>query len=380
MPPTDNARNDDGPPDNPSARPARPSGVLSPLNLEARPKPPWWRVALPWAIVILTVAGLTIALTSNAQALRDAFDRARSGGGLLFAATVLLPVLNWITTSCGFWLPTAVRAADPQHRVRAHEMLALIGCAWVLNHLPLRPGLVGRVAYHKRYNATTVRANLFVLVLNAAAMALGVTTHLAIVGLSAWANAPTSAAHPIAWALLLAPAAALALAAAPPHLSPRTRSLLATLAFRQLDFTLWVVRYVVVLELAQKDYSLLDATVLAGVSQAVLMMPLAGNGLGIREWAIGVVAPLLPALHSGSAFDAPILSAEVIHRAGEVIAAVPCGLLSLLVTHRLIARREAQRAATPTPPNQRDPHDPAPSPATPASPATPHANTPTPPA
>jgi hypothetical protein len=74
------------------------------------------------------------------------------------------------------------------------------------------------------------------------------------------------------------------------------------------------------------------------VASAANLVPFIGNGLGIREWAVALAAPVL----GGYERDAG-LAAELTGRAVDVAVAVPLGLASFAW---LVRRLRA--AATPT--------------------------------
>jgi len=80
---------------------------------------------------------------------------------------------------------------------------------------------------------------------------------------------------------------------------------------------------------------------LAIVSQIAMLVPIAGNGLGLREWAIGLTAASLTGLDPQAG-----LAADLVNRAVEVLVAVPVGLLSArVVSRRLKATLERRKSA-----------------------------------
>jgi uncharacterized membrane-anchored protein len=64
-----------------------------------------------------------------------------------------------------------------------------------------------------------------------------------------------------------------------------------------------------------------------------------GNGLGVREWAVAVAAPVL----GGYERDAG-LAAELVGRAVDVAVAVPLGLLAAAWLIRRVARHARGQA------------------------------------
>src|SRR5690606_18485027 len=93
----------------------------------------------------------------------------------LLAAAILLPVLNWVVVSVSFWV-----MMGRYGRIGLREMAALIGVAWLLNYLPLRPGLIGRLGYHKAVHGVAIRDSAFVTILGMVATALAVAWLLAM--------------------------------------------------------------------------------------------------------------------------------------------------------------------------------------------------------
>ena len=76
-----------------------------------------------------------------------------------------------------------------------------------------------------------------------------------------------------------------------------------------------------------------------------MQVPLMGNGLGVREWAVGLVGPMLPtwmSAASGGLSRGLGLSADLMNRGFELAAALPVGL----VCSALLARKQAQGAET----------------------------------
>ncbi len=78
-----------------------------------------------------------------------------------------------------------------------------------------------------------------------------------------------------------------------------------------------------------------------------MLVPTGGNGLGVREWAIGLAAPLLT--------DYQIelgLTADLVNRAAELVVIVVAGLASIT----WLGRRGKRRCAAPTSHRSPDPH------------------------
>jgi len=250
----------------------------------------------------------------------------------MFLAAVL-PIVNWILTSASFWVITRRYG-----RVGIGEMSALIGAASLLNYLPLRPGLFGRVAYHRAVNGIAVvdSVKVVVLLIACSGVAAGVL-------LAATAVAGPSAGGAAASAAVVAPGAALAglwgIAWAKEQVWAAHAG---AVFFRYLDIMVWTGRYAVAFALWGCPIGLAPAAVLAAVSQAVSLVPLAGNGLGLREWGTGYTTAWLAAagiVAAGGAGARDLgLAADLVNRAGELVALVPIGVLGCLWVARRLAR------------------------------------------
>lgn len=265
--------------------------------------------------LVLLGAAAWVAI-AHESTLRAALHEARHAPAWLIALALGLPVANWLITSAVFVILNA-----PYARVPARETAALVAIAGALNYLPMRPGMLGRVAYHKKYHGigVGVSAKIIVLsvILNAIALGVLVLTALALQGMpvAVWAVV-------CAGTLLALFAGALAARASSRPIQAR---LLAVLALKYADSLVWGARYAAVFALAGNPISLPEAVAFACVSQAASTVPLAGNGLGLREWGVGLLASLLPSARAaGEGWDAAAvgLSADLVHRGLEVVVAL----------------------------------------------------------
>jgi hypothetical protein len=210
-------------------------------------------------------------------------------------------------------------------------MSMLIGAGWLLNYAPLGSGLIGRVAYHKAYNAIRVRDSGRVVVesigagLGAAALMLFAV--IAKQHESLWPQLAIVLVFFIAWAWWVASFRR------PASISG---ALAGAFVLKWLDMTVWVLRYLLIFMLIGRSPTLTQAVAIATVSQIATLVPFIGNGLGIREWLVGLTASSLPAWFVGASGDDGItmqtgLSAEVLNRVCELIAAsaagIPCSVL-----------------------------------------------------
>jgi hypothetical protein len=192
---------------------------------------------------------------------------------------------------------------EPYGRVGRLEMLAVIAAASLLNLLPLRPGLVGRVAYHRAVNRIAVTS------------VAKATVQAALIGAAcaAWLAACVAlgraAAVPL-WIPALAPIAPLAALLA----VRGVRRWALALLVRYADALVWAVRYWAAFRLLGLTIDLDAALAFSAMSAIAGMVPFVSGGLGLREWAIGACATIVTphALAIG-------VTADLVNRAAELI-------------------------------------------------------------
>lgn len=262
--------------------------------------------AAVWAVASQDISGVWHAVATRARWV---------------ALVGVLALADWLLMSEVFHV-----LMKPYGVVSRREMRALIGASWLLNYLPMRPGLLGRVAYHKAVNGIAVADSARVVAANIGcgfvAMGLGVLVALAPRIFGAPGAAVTVAAALAPAVLIAAPLAAGLLRR--PHLSSWGLAAL----LRYVDLWVWAARYFTIFRVLGHEIDPGQALAVAVVSQAAGLVPLFGNGLGLREWAVGLTAASLPVWMSGSGDlgREAGLAADLVNRAAEVAAAVPVGL------------------------------------------------------
>lgn len=301
-----------------------------------------------FCIGALMLAGAVWAVIAQKDPLRHAVEVSTQGRWWLVALAISLPLVNWPLTACVFWLITP-RDGGSNARVSRREMLALIGAAGLANYLPLRPGLLGRVTYHRLVNGISITESARVVVVNLAltAMSLFLLVILAWIGLrmkdilGGWLT-------PLNLATILGCAGSIA--CLKPNASSGWRHA-GALGLRLLDMRVWMWRYEVVFALVGQPITESQSAAIAAVSQAAMLIPVVGNGLGIREWAVGLTAPMLPAWFAGAASQAGsstgALTADLLNRASEVVVAVPVGLACGAAVQKLLRTHTIRRNENP---------------------------------
>ncbi len=268
--------------------------------------PRWLRwVATGLGLVLLAAAIITVARQHSTVTEAVAAMRHPSPGTI--AVLLGTVVVNIALTATMFSL-----LMSRHGHVGRLEMQALIAAASLLNYLPLRPGLFGRIAWHKRYNEIPAMISVRVA-LQAMALTAGVA------GYAVLALASTRAGVPL-WLAAAAPLPLLLGGLA----WPRTRFWSATALIRSMEITVFALRYHAAFTLLGLPVSAASALAFACISVAALLVPLIGNGLGIREWAVGLAAPLLTPYQLAQG-----LTADLVNRAAELVVVTCMGLSAM---------------------------------------------------
>ncbi|MDQ7014464.1 MAG: lysylphosphatidylglycerol synthase domain-containing protein [Planctomycetota bacterium] len=292
-----------------------------------------WRRVIGAAVGVLLLTAAVWAVWSRGSVVEDAWNTMREAPAWLVGGALVLPLASWLLTAAAFWLLTRRYA-----RVPASDMVQLIGAAWLLNHLPLRPGMVGRVAFHKKYHGMAVGDSIRVMV--AAMVCSGVSLGLLLV-----AAVGVSRVESTLWtaACLAGPTVGVgAVALFARAVGASWWREVAALGVRSLDMLAWVGRYAIVFALVGQDVSVERLVIVAAVCQVAMLVPLTGNGIGLREWAVGLTLAAL----AGSAATIDVreqaaaigLAADLLNRAAETVLAVPVGLACSWLLARKVRR------------------------------------------
>ncbi len=237
-----------------------------------------------------------------------------------------LCAVTFVFISMAFWVLTVRYGA-----VGKGEMLALILAAGVLNFLPMWPGMVGRLAYHKKVNGIAVRESARVIIwANVVSLVGAVVLAGALVPIALLGDASLWVVHGTTGGLLGGMVLLAAFARGKrPEPEPEVWRMLAALSIRYAELFVWTGRYMICFGLVGSEISWAGALALAAVTRLAVMIPIAPNGVGVREWSVGLIGPMLPVAMTGSVIDIPTaLAADVVNRAVEVLIAVPSGVVS----------------------------------------------------
>lgn len=287
--------------------------------------PRWVQMTGLIAGVAMIVAAIVVVMRQG-DAATDAWRAISSPSiGHLILLIVAVPV-NIVLTAALFSVLIARYG-----KVRIIEMQALIASATLLNFLPLRPGLFGRVAYHKMVNNIRARDSAKTIV-QAMGVSIGVACALALcIVVSRVMTIPL-------WTAALAPIIGLTVGLG--VASVRIWALAGLI--RYIEVGVWATRYYAAFELIGRPIGVDAAVAFACISTVATLIPFVSNGLGVREWAIGLTAPLLTAnkLQLGMG-----ITADLVNRAVELVVITILGLISLAylaqIRKRLTALRES---------------------------------------
>ena len=213
----------------------------------------------------------------------------------------------------------------PPIRVQFREMLALISASTLGNFAPLQPGLIGRIAFHHQVHGIAVAISVLIAIQSTA------LTGIAALWIGA-GLALTHAAH-LSWiAAVLSPIALVVFLR-----TPTAREFAAAFFIRIIETCAWGLRIHITFQLIGQPIDAPAALALACVANAANTIPFIGNGIGVREWSVGFLAPLIAGVPLADA-----LAAELLGRVAEIIFFIPAGLAAWPTLHK---RLRVQRRA-----------------------------------
>lgn len=292
-----------------------------------------YRRRIGFVVGLLLLAGAAAYLISDPAQLQVFADNIRHAPAWATVVVLVGPLVNWLMV--GLCLHALVRRHGVVGRT---EMLALIGSAWLLNHLPMRPGLVGRIGYHAKVNKIRVRDSIEASVWSMihAAIANAVALGLVLV-------MPDDITLGRLMLILMIPLGVFLLFAmiAFTH-SDKLGYLLLGLVFRNADLLVWMVRYAAAFTMLGITITPLQIVVITAASQIAQVIPITGGGFGFREWGVGIAARMSS---SGAVITMrTAIGADVINRIAETIIVIPLGLICTgIVARRFAAWNESTK-------------------------------------
>ncbi|MCE9619899.1 MAG: hypothetical protein K8R92_08315 [Planctomycetes bacterium] len=283
------------------------------------------RIGLVIGLLLVAAAIWTIVRSGSLGS--QVWQHLSSASPLLLAALLAAIALILLCTSLSMQI--LVNRTLPAIRVEFREMMALVSASTLGNFVPLQPGLVGRIAYHHQVHGVPVPIGVLVAVQST--VLTGIAALWIGVGL-----ALTHALH-LSWsAAVLSPLLLL------PFLRGGTARHFATAFYiRVIETCVWALRISICFRVVGQPIEFDAALALACAANAANIVPFIGNGIGIREWCVGFLAPLVAGVPLADA-----LAAELLGRAAEIIFFIPAGLASWpLLQKRLRVRRSTRSVA-----------------------------------
>jgi hypothetical protein len=213
------------------------------------------------------------------------------------------------------------------------DLAALVASSTLFNLLPLKVGLVGRAAWQRRHQQVPIGRSVLVAVQMAGLTAAAIVLAVAAIVLAG----PSGIPLPAIWASLAGGLLGLGLL---PHRGLGRGETLARfgalLGWRVVDVAIWSVRFVAGFAVIGIAIDPGAALALACVAAATGLVPVVGTTLGVREWVVALVAPML----AGIAWD-QALAAELLARGVEVATvAVVGGVATWWLWRRSFVRSE----------------------------------------
>ncbi len=287
------------------------------------------RSVVMFTISMLLLSGAAYFVYQGTNGLEGVWDSLRSAPVWMLVLIVLGPLGNhWSVSMC-------LQALQSRHgKVGVREMFVLVGSAWLFNYLPMRPGLIGRIGYHKAINKIRLRDSLESSIWSGvlAGVANGVILLAALVMIEL----------PNQWSIVIPLIPVVMMFASVPLMPGRkTRLLMKALAFRQIDVIIWLGRYWLAFEVLGMEVGIGDIAIISAVSQLASLMPLTGSGIGFREWGVGLTAS------AGGHTMSTAIAADLINRAAETLIVVPVGLVcTALVARHWKGKRDLAQLQT----------------------------------
>lgn len=289
------------------------------------------RVGFVLGLGLLVAAA--IYLITDPTAMREFAERIRHAPLWATLLVLLGPVLNWVFVSQCLW------ALNRRHgQVERSEMLMLVGSAWLLNHLPMRPGMVGRIGYHAKVNKIRVRdsveASVWSMVHAAIANAIGLGLTLLM--------SPSIGIIQLTLLLCVPLGVLLVLAVLAETKSDQLGLMMRALLWRYADLLVWMLRYAAAFAMLGVQITPVQIALVTAVSQIAQVIPITGGGLGFREWGVGLTASMTPGTQGIGMRTA--VGADVINRIAETIIVIPVGLICTALVARRFKAVMQQRA------------------------------------
>ncbi len=219
-------------------------------------------------------------------------------------------------------------------------MQAMIAGSALLNYVPLRAGLLGRVAYLKRQHGIGYRASIWILILvsGVSVVVLGVMFVVSLLIVDG-----DTGLLVMGMLLGVGPMFAEGMIGLGKGGDVKRKRMISGvlqgLMYRFVETMVVAARLYFVFAIVGIEIGSREAVILATSGMFITMVGVTPNGLGLREWLYGLIAAsgfFGGDVESGLALG---LTAGLVDRAAETLVTVPAGLVGLAWLKRLMARR-----------------------------------------
>lgn len=267
-------------------------------------------IGLVLGLALLSAAAVFALRGVDGSVLADA-----PPSGFVWLAGAVLA--NLALTGLLLWAITLSFDASP--RVGVLRMMALVNVSALLNYLPLpRAGLVGRSAYLKWRHGLPLRQSAVILAI-VLALAVGVC------GIAAAALlAGEGAAGWLVMVLVLGVLTSVTGSVARRVLRREVLYGGLWLPLRTADLLVAALRLWLAFALLGQPIGFEQAVLIGAASLLVKLVGLTPNGLGLSEWLIAVLTPVLAPIETATAAAAALLD-----RAAEVVVVLIAGAVSI---------------------------------------------------
>lgn len=269
----------------------------------------WHRWRLVGSIVgLLLLAAAIWLVVSHADEAARAWDALERPSPLTITVLLLLTLLL---------IPVSAAAQSLMLRrtsgtvVGMGEMSALVSLATLLNMLPMWPGAIGRIGYHKVvHSIPPMQAGVAVVAIRLIGLVTGMIL-LAAVWL--WPEAAVGS-----WCAMLVGLLIVAM-------WPAARLVAWVVIVKWIDLLLIAARYAAAFSLLGWDIGSSSSAAMAGTGEVASSVPFVGGGPGLREWAIGWMSERLS--HVPDALIIGVM-ADLLVRVATLVVMIPLGFVA----------------------------------------------------
>lgn len=273
-----------------------------------------WRVVGSLIGIVLLAAAIWL-IAAHADEARQAWAALEQPSPTALTALLVVSVLL---------IPLSAAAQSLMLRrtsgvwVGMGEMSALVSVATLLNMLPMWPGAIGRIGYHKVvHGIPPMQAGVAVVSIRLIGLVMGAIL-LTVVWV--WPAGAVAVWFAVLFGLMTV------------GVWPSMRLVAWVIIILWVELLCTAVRYAAAFSLLHVDLQSAGAAAMAGTGSLVSSVPFIGGGPGLREWAIGWMTDRIS--HLPDALVVGVM-ADLLVRIATLVVTLPLGLLAF----RWLSRR-----------------------------------------